>query len=765
MLAMLAGVGVVVAQTELPPFRALDQASYICAANDASGPGTCTPETAMTRLQSDEGNRTIIALDEVPDVVVQAVLAMEDRDFYEHDGVNPTGIMRAMFQNVKSRSVQQGGSTITQQYVLNSFSLAREGGIARKLKEAVLSIKLEQQMSKDEILEGYLNTIFFGRGAYGIAAASRAYFGIEVQQITDPGQAAFLAGLIRAPNYAEPTEHPDEAARRRKTGLVAMVEEGYITQEQADTADAIPVADPWITPLSTVRQTDTLKGAHEDDYLATDYLAPYIERELNAIDPERFTEDMIRGGGLRVYTSLNYDLQRAAIQAVTNNLNEPDDPATPEIEGDPDAALVAVDGDGLVRAMVPSRRPFAAGIHENNYALLGHEPGSTFKPIVLAEALRQNYSASSRFEAPGRMEFAQWPDPATGNPWKVSNYSDAGEAQVMDMMEATAQSSNTAYAQLMLALGTDSVDTDGDGAPNAAKGPAAVAALAESMGVGGGDIPDDQTQPAMVLGTFHATPLEMAGVYSTFMNRGVYKEPSIITRVEQVDEDGNVNVLYERRVEEKQVLSEKQADLVTHALQGVVAEGGTGANAAIGDRPVAGKTGTSQQNRNAWFTGFVPGLTASVWMGYPDNTYDDPSTPEVEHNLWPMNDDGRLVHGRAATGGSIPATIWREFMEIAAANLTGDFSPVTPEDIAGGTVLNKDLRTEAEQPPPTEPGPGFPGGPDWPLPDIPLPDRPGRGDSTTTTTSPPTTSPPTTTQTTEPPVTIAPPGPPGNGNG
>jgi membrane peptidoglycan carboxypeptidase len=349
------------------------------------------------------------------------------------------------------------------------------------------------------------------------------------------------------------------------------------------------------------------------------------------------------------------------------------------------------------------------------------------------------------------MEFPQWPDPATGDPWKVSNYSDAGEARVMDMVEATAQSSNTAYAQLMLALGTEPVDTDGDGAPNAAKGPAAVAALAESMDVAGGDIPDGQTQPSMALGSFNTTPLEMAGVYSTFMNRGVYRKPSIITRVEQVDEDGNVNVLYERRVEEKQILSEKQADLVTHALQGVVAEGGTGANAALGDRPVAGKTGTSQQNRNAWFTGYVPGLTASVWMGYPDNTYDDPSTPEVEHNLWPMNDDGRLVHGRAATGGSIPATIWRDFMEIAAANLQGDFAPVTPEDIAGGTVLNKDLLTEAEQPPPTEPGPGFPGGPggpDWPLPEVTLPGRPGRGDTTTTTTSPPTTN-LTTTETTE----------------
>ncbi len=726
MLAMVAGVGVVVAQTELPPFRALDQASYICAANDATEPGTCTPGNAMMRLQSDDGNRTIIALDQVPEVVVQAVLAMEDRDFYEHDGVNPTGIMRAMFQNVRSRSVQQGGSTITQQYVLNSFSLAREGGIARKLKEAVLSIKLEQQMSKDEILEGYLNTIYFGRGAYGVAAASRAYFGIEVQDITDPGHAAFLAGLIRAPNYAEPTERPEEAERRRRTGLVAMVQEGYITQEEADTADAVPMVDPWLEALDTVRRTDTLKGATPEDYLGTDYLAPYIQRELEAIDPERFTDETIRGGGLRVYTSINYDIQRFAMQAVRNNLN---------LEEDPDAALVAVDEQGLVRAMVASRHSYVPNVMENNQAILGHEPGSTFKPIALAEALRLGNSVMSRFEAPGRIELDEWM--TEGAPWKVSNYSDAGEAVVMDMVEATAQSSNTAYAQLMLALGVEPVDSNGDGVTTA-KGADSVATLAERMGIGGGDIPDQHTVPAMVLGTYPVTPLEMAGAYSTFMNRGVYREPSIITRVEQVDDDGNVNVLYERQVREDQILTDTQADVVTHALQQVVAEGGTGTNAALDGRPAAGKTGTSQQNRNAWFAGYTPGLTATVWMGYPTNDYDDPSTPEVENNLWPMNSDGKLVHGRPGTGGSIPATIWHDFMEQAAANLTGDFAEVSPEDLEAGNIINKgELTTPSEQPTTTLPpeGPDRPGGPDRPdIPDFTIPTRPGRPGQTTTTT-------------------------------
>ena len=198
----------------------------------------------------------------MPHVVVQAVLAVEDRDFYEHDGVNPEGIMRAMFQNVRSGSVQQGGSTITQQYVLNSFQLSRDGGISRKLKEAVLSIKLEQQMSKDEILEGYLNTIFFGRGAYGIAAASRAYFGIDVRQITDPGQAALLAG----PHPRPGCRRADRRTRKRRRAVATPAwsrwrKRATSPRSSVDVAEAIPVAEPWVTPVDLGASTDTLKGA------------------------------------------------------------------------------------------------------------------------------------------------------------------------------------------------------------------------------------------------------------------------------------------------------------------------------------------------------------------------------------------------------------------------------------------------------------------------------------------------------------------------
>ncbi|HEX6569540.1 MAG TPA: transglycosylase domain-containing protein [Acidimicrobiales bacterium] len=746
MLALLAGVGVVMAQTELPELDDLAQSSYICATDVAAG--KCTADNAMTRLQKDE-NRTNVALDDVPDVVIEAVIAMEDRNFFEHDGVNPMGIARALFQNVKGGGVSQGGSTITQQFVKNAFKLSTERAISRKIKEAVLSIKLEQQMSKEDILEGYLNTIFFGRGAYGISAASEAYFGKDVREI-DAGQAALLAGVIRAPALAEPSKHPEEAARRRQTALAAMQEEGYLTAAEVEQFAAVPVAEPWVVPYSSVKLTETLRGVG-NDYIGTDYLAPYIRAELQRIDPDLFTDEVITGGGLRVYTSLNYDMQRAAWQAVTSTLN---------LEEDPEASLVAVDDQGLIRAMVGSRHRFTPNTYETNYAVRGNgsagrEPGSTFKPIVLAEALREGYSLESRFNAQGTMEFDQ-PEvrDQDGNPWKVSNYSES-DAGVMDLVRSTNQSSNTAYAQLMLSLGLDLVDPDGNG-KSVPDGAEKVASLAEQMGVMGGDIPEENTSPAMVLGTVNATPLEMAGVYSTFANRGVHRQPDIITRVEQVDQDGKATVLYQRQVQEERVLSETQADLVTHTLQTVLEEGGTAAGANLG-KPAAGKTGTSQQNRNAWFAGYVPKLTAVVWMGYPHNDYVNPETGRKE--LWPMNDEGRLVHGRTATGGSFPAEIWKKFMEAVTANTNDQFVEVTPEQLASGEAINEgELLTPAEQATSIPPQTG------WSIPDISLPGRPGRpgGPGTTapetTTTTSTDTSVTTDTSTTAPTL-------PGNGNG
>jgi penicillin-binding protein 1A len=726
MLASLTGVAVVFARTELPVIDDLEQSSYICASDVQAG--QCGPTNAMTRLQRDE-DRANVALDKIPKVVQQAVIATEDRDFYEHDGVNPMGIARALFQNLKGGSVSQGGSTITQQYVKNAFKLSTERAVSRKVKEAVLSIKLEQQMSKDEILEGYLNTIYFGRFAYGVEAAAQAYFGKDVGQL-GPSEAALLAGEIRAPASAEPSEHPEEATRRRHVSLTAMRHEGYISQAEFDALDALPLEQWGLVAYSPAQLTKTLRGvganANDYPYSGTNFLAPYVQSELEKIDPVRYSAEKVATGGYRIYTSIDYDMQLAAWNAVTSTLDREDDPATPEWEGDPEAAIVAVDDQGLIRAMVGNRHPYSVE-NQNNYAVCGHgsmgrQPGSTFKAVVLAEAMRQGYSLKSRYDAQATVTFDQDRAPEVvsanqGRPWKVSNYSESA-AGVLDLVNATRESSNTAYAQLIADIGWD--------------GPFA---LAKSMGYGACAEAAAQRSganppvpiPSEVLGTIESTPLEMAGVYSTFANRGVYKKPDIITRIEQADQEGNVTVLYERQVQETRVLSETQADLVTHALQAVVGPDGTGKGANIG-RPQAGKTGTSQLNQNAWFAGFVPKLTAVVWMGYPNADYpvtDSRGNPELDANgnqrytLWPMAGDGRPVHGKPATGGSFPAEIWKKFMTAATAGMPADeFVEPTPQQINSGKVLNDDMRTADETtipvdpafPFPTDPGGGGPGG-------------------------------------------------------
>ncbi|HET6954059.1 MAG TPA: transglycosylase domain-containing protein [Acidimicrobiales bacterium] len=755
MLSGLTGVAVVFASTELPDIKDLAQASYICAADAQAG--QCTPQVAMARLK-DEYNRTNVPLAQVPEPVVNAVIAMEDRNFYEHDGVVPTAVFRALIQNVKGGGVSQGGSTITQQYVKNAFELSRERAIDRKIKEAVLSIKLEKQMSKDEILEGYLNTIYFGRGAYGVGAAAQAYFGKTVQEL-GPSEGALLAGLIRAPNLAEPTKYPDEATRRRHTALVAMKEEGYVTPDEFTMLDAATAADIGVVLPSSAKKVDTLRGAADPDYMGTDYISEYVKGELHNLDPEKFTDPVINGGGLRIYTSIDYDAQRAAWQAVTTTLDREDDPATPEWEGDPEASMVAVDDQGLVRAMVASRHRYApeAGYFENyavrGYGSNGRQPGSTFKPIVLAEAIREGYSLTSRFDAQGTMELPGW-NGDTGEQATVSNYSES-DAGTLDLVAATRESSNTAYAQLILALGTEPVDPDGNG-KMVYEGTNNVAELATSMGIGGsGGIPEQSITPAMVLGTVNTSPLEMAGAYSTFANRGFFRQPDIITRVEQVDQDGNATVLYERQLEQTQVLSEGQADLVTYAMQAVLGTGGTGESANLG-KPAAGKTGTSNQNRDSWFAGFVPKMTAVVWMGYPDADYPNPETGNME--LWPMNNDGRPVHGKAATGGSFPAEIWKKFMQVATDGTEDPFVEPTKEQIKAGTVINKgSLLTPDEAATSTTERGGWP-------PDFSIPDFPGNGGGggnnttvpTTTSTRPGQGSTPTSS-----PITLLPPNPDG----
>ena len=546
-VATTGGVAAVVLNIELPPEDALLQTSFVCAADVTEA---CGPDNAIATFSAEE-DRINVRLEEVPDVFKQAVLATEDRDYYEHGGVDPVGIGRALYNDLRGRGVKQGGSTITQQYVKNVY-LTSERSITRKLKEAVLAVKLERELDKDEILERYLNTIYFGRGAYGVAAATRAYYDKDVRDI-GLQEASYLAGLIRSPGGADALEHPEEAARRRATVLTAMADERYISADERAAMEASPIETDVVAP-SDRTGLGPVEGNTQDDNIGTKYFVEAVRRQV----AEQYGEDTLYGGGLRIYTTIDFDMQRAAWDAVTSTLNE---------EGDPESALVAVDEHGQVKAMVGGRD---FDTDEQNLALgktafgldwggSGRGAGSAFKPFVLAEAIRQGISLNSKFNAPGQMTFPGVPGAEPGKDWEVGNYGGT-EQGVLDIVDATRVSSNTAYAQLMIEVG-----------------PQNVANLADRLGVSA-ELP---VVESLVLGSGDVSPLDMAVGYSTFANRGVHNDPVMISKIEQVDEDGDVNVLDQAVPSEERVLTEDEADLVTHCLRGVV-EGGTGASADFG---------------------------------------------------------------------------------------------------------------------------------------------------------------------------------------
>ncbi len=630
----IAGAGFVLAQVDVPDPDPLLQSTFVCAADVVEG---CGADNAMAKLSGEE-DRVSVPLEEMPQIFIDAVLAAEDRQFFSHSGIDPMGIARAIYRDVKGEGVQQGGSTITQQYAKNAF-LSSERTITRKLKEAVLAVKLERDLSKQEILERYLNTVYFGRGAYGAEAASRAYFGVSIRSVNLP-QAAYLAGLVRSPETADATSQPERAQFRRDSVLDGMVRTSAITSAERDEAAAVPIGD-MVQPRAPRDGVSMAKGA---DVGAT-YYVEYVRRLLY----EEYGAEVVNGGGLRVYTALDLGLQGEAHRAVWETLDQPDDPA---------GALVSIDDIGRVVAMVGGR-DFDAS--EVNLALgaaaggSGRQPGSSFKPVVLATALERGISLNSRFVNEYERTF---PDANAGEDWEVTNYA-RGEEEVIDLVEATTVSSNTVYADLMLDVG-----------------PANVVETARKLGVSS-EVP---AVNSLVLGSGEVSVLDMASAYSTFARDGEAVEPIVITKVEQIV-DGEVKVLSTTTAATERAVSETTAAQVSWALRQVVL-GGTGTGADPGF-PVAGKTGTTQDYRDAWFVGYTPELTTAVWMGYPD--VDEQGQPRF------MRD----VRGRDVTGGSFPAQIWKRFMQAAVADEDhGDF----PKPSFTGEALGADLTTTTDTP-------------------------------------------------------------------
>jgi penicillin-binding protein 1A len=636
-VAGVAGVFYLLSTVKLPsPPRAVDQTSFVC---DASVPaGQCGATNAMAQFHGEQ-NRVEVTLDQIPKVMQNAVLASEDRDFFNHGGVDPAGIARAAWADIRNKGAEQGGSTITQQYVKTVY-LSRDRTLGRKIKEAAMAVKFEQKYTKREILQLYLNTIYFGRGAYGVQAASQAYFDTDVRNITLP-EAALLAGLIRHP--IEPYRYPDEARRRRRTVLDAMLEEGMITPAQHRKADTWPFSPFHGLALWTPSQgVDILKGGdpHAPDYAATQYFVEAVRKQLVA----RYGADTVYSGGLRIYTTLDLHMQKAAYDAVNGTLNQPNDP---------EGALVAIDDQGEVKAMMGGRNynadtPYA----KVNLALGnqggggGRQPGSTFKAFALAEAIREGWSVDSIFKSPSEIRYTLAKD---GIDWDVHGGCCGGRTTLAN---ATEKSINTVYAQLMMRLG-----------------PKAVENMAYDLGVSrSAGLPE---KPSIVLGAGEVSVLDMASAYSTFANQGVRIDPRIVVRVERADG----SVLDDFAPQRTQVLTADEAAKVNYCLGRVVASG-TGVAAQIG-RPQAGKTGTTSNNADAWFVGYTPKLTAAVWMGRPQG-----------------NQSMGEVHGIASVqGGTLPAEMWKLFMQNAVGNIdTGSF-PQPATDVNSGKDLNPELRT------------------------------------------------------------------------
>ena len=636
-ILLIAGAGYLFTQVPLPDKDPpLLQTTFMCSSEVSSG---CVADNSIAQL-SGGVNRISVDWNEIPQVVVDAVLAAEDRTFFEHGGVDPAGILRAVWTNLQAGGVSQGGSTITQQYVKNVY-LTQERTITRKIKEAALAVKVERELPKQEILTRYLNTIYLGRGAYGIEAATRTYFGKDLDQITLP-EAAYLAGLIRSPETADAKlpENDPKAQRSRQTAidrrasvLDAMVVTGAITTEEATAAKA----NDWSDVL--VRSTKNSYGNVARTEWGTEYFVDYVRHWL--ITEGGFTDAQVYGGGLRVYTTLDLEDQGAAALAITSTLNQPNDPA---------AALVSIDDIGAVRAMIGGLDFSGSGKYSKvNLAVgaegggAGRQAGSAFKAFTLAEAMNQDMPMSKSYNAPSRISI---PKADGGRDWSVGNYADAGLGQ-LDLIAATMQSSNTAYAQLMLDVG-----------------PKNVADLATQMGI----TSPLKAVPALTLGTSEVSVLDMASGYSTLADNGEHIKPAVVTKVT----DAKGNVLYENKVIRKRVLDAKDVAKVNYILNQVV-EGGTGTGARIG-QPSAGKTGTTENNRDAWFVGFTCKLTTAVWVGYPDGTF------------------MKSVHGISVTGGSFPATIWKKYMTVATKGTSSCPFPYPTDD---GTNLGSTSSTSS----------------------------------------------------------------------
>jgi membrane peptidoglycan carboxypeptidase len=563
-------------------------------------------------------NRTSLPLARIPLDLRHAVLAAEDKSFYSQGAFNPFAILRGAINTALGRGLQ-GGSTITQQYAKTAF-LTADRTIQRKIIELIIAIKLENQLSKDQILENYLNTIYFGRAAYGVETASQVYFGRSVDQLTIP-QAAVLASILRSPGFYDPEFREGNKERleaRYKYVLNNMVGEGWL--DEAD-AERYKKKVPSIRPRLSTGQLAGNKG----------HLIEAVRKELNALG---FADEQLMIGGLIIRTTLEKDAQLAAEAAVFNQ-------APKKAPDNLHIGLVSIrPGTGEIVAMYGGKDYLTRQLNDATQGIT--QAGSTFKPFALIAALEQGISLSSVWNGNGPLIF----DDFNGRPYEVSNYGNKSFGDV-SLLRASATSINTVYVPLGIKVGVDKVIEV-----------ARRSGIPESVAM----VPS----PSVVLGVPSPRVIDVANSYATFAANGVRAKPFMVKEVL----GPNKGILYQSRIETEQVFDESVMADLNYAL-GEVVRSGTAASALRGfGRPAAGKTGTSQSNASAWFSGYTPQLATSIAF------YRDDATQS-------LNGIGGLT---SVTGGSFPARIWNAYMKVALKGEPKlDFPP--PTNIGGSEAF------------------------------------------------------------------------------
>ncbi len=599
-----------------------------------------------------ERNSQPTTIDEIPDTVQHALLAAEDAGFYDHEGVDFRGILRAAMANASSSSGLQGGSTITQQVVKNTF-LTDEITIERKICEAVVAAELERRYTKEQILEFYMNSVFYGENAYGAKAAAQEYWGKDLEDVTI-AEAAAMVVPIRNPSYYNLRNNPENVIRARNNVIEQMVVNEFITPEQGARAVTAPldVADPEGSEEDLAPQV--MIAAREELLNDSRYGLgeTFAERKKSLFGCPANDASCEGGGGLKVTVSVNYEWQQEANRMLRAWFQDSDGPT---------GAIAMIDNrTGALRVM-------ASGLEYGDDIEAGERPydlvtkgrrqaGSSFKPMALLAGLE--HGAQSGWDitlgtywdssSPQEIDCGVPCGGSGSNPniWRVRNAESGGGSGLRSLEEATYRSTNTVYANLGVAVGPENIiDT------------------AHRMGI------ESPLQPflSITLGTETVSPYEMAVAYSTIANYGEKTEPYLIERIEDVDG----NLVYEHQTKKEQVLDPAMTAAVVRTLEKVVTQG-TATRAGIG-RPAAGKTGTAQDYRDVWFVGFIPQFTTAVWSGYPDG-----AIPLEGFTVF-NEPDGRPQYYDRAFGGTLPAPIWRQFMEYITDGLPVRDFPDEPE--------------------------------------------------------------------------------------